>query len=73
VISIGLIADPDLPAEIAEDLADQLPGLLAEKVDAETRWVVSVRREPLPVRERPKALIKTIRQWLESERWDLAI
>jgi hypothetical protein len=40
VISIGLIADPDLPAEIAEDLAGQLPGLLADKVDAETRWVV---------------------------------
>ncbi len=35
--------------------------------------MVLVRREPLPVRERPKALIKTIRQWLESERWDLAI
>jgi hypothetical protein len=72
-LSVGLIADPDLPAEIAEDLADQPPELLTDQVDPEIRWEVSVRRQRLPVHQHPKALIKAARDWLETERWDLAI
>jgi hypothetical protein len=40
-VSIGLIADPDLLAEIAADLADELPELLRDQVDAEIKWEVS--------------------------------
>src|ERR1700738_432742 len=72
-ITIGLIADPDLPAEIAEDLADKLPELLAGPVAADVQWRVMVRHEPLPVRQLPKALIGTIHQVLKREHWDLAI
>jgi hypothetical protein len=73
VVSIGLVADPDLPAEIATDLADEMPALLSEQIDAEMEWVVSVHREPLPVRRKPSSLIEAVRDRLESEQWDLAI
>ena len=73
MISIGLVADPDLPAEIAEDLASQLPEVLRQRVDAGIRWETTVHRERLPVRERPKALIKKLRECREREGWDLAI
>jgi hypothetical protein len=72
-IAIGLIADPELPAEIAEDLADKLPKLLAAQVDSDVQWRVMFRHEPLPVRQRPKALIGAIHQILKREHWDLAI
>jgi hypothetical protein len=72
-IVIGLIADPELPAEIAEDLADKLPELLAGQVNADVQWRVVTRHEPLPVRQRPKALIGTVREVLKREHWDLAI
>lgn len=72
-IAIGLIADTELPSEIAEDLADKLPELLAGQVNADVQWRVMTRREPLPVRQRPKALIGTVREVLKREHWDLAI
>jgi hypothetical protein len=73
VVSIGLVADPELPTEIAKDLAEQLPELLRDRIDAQTGWVVSVRREPLPVHQRPRGLIEAISRLLESEDWDLSI
>lgn len=73
MISIGLIADTDLPAEIADELAGQLPDVLRERLGGETEWEVSVRREPLPVHARPKGLIETVHELVDRERWDLGI
>jgi hypothetical protein len=72
-IAIGLIADSDLPAEIVEHLAKKLPDLLRERVDPRIDWQVSLERKPLPVHQRPKALINIIREWREEQGWDLAI
>jgi hypothetical protein len=73
LICIGLVADPDLPAEIAHDIADQLPERLSDRVDSSVRWKISERREPLPVRRRPSALLEKVSALLEREGWDLAI
>lgn len=37
-ITVGLLADPDLPADLAEELARDLPGVLAERVRAGVSW-----------------------------------
>jgi hypothetical protein len=73
VIAIALVADPDLPSEIADDLATELPELLRDQIDARIGWEVSVRHRPLPVRKRTRSLIKEIGEWLEGEQRDIAI
>ena len=40
---LGLLAAPGRPAEIAEALAEDLPGLLADRVTDEVSWRVPVR------------------------------
>ena len=39
---LGLLADPDLPAELAEQLAGELPALLAERLDDQVPWQIRV-------------------------------
>jgi hypothetical protein len=41
-VVLGLLADPDLPAALAEQLARELPGLLAERLDDQVSWQVRV-------------------------------
>jgi hypothetical protein len=48
---LGLLADPDLPAELAEGLAGELPGLLRERVDDRVAWEVRVVCEPFATGE----------------------
>src|SRR4029453_4998526 len=41
-VVLGLLADPDLPAELAERLAGELPELLAERLDDQGSWRIRV-------------------------------
>lgn len=50
-IVIGLLADPALPAEIADQLASELPNCLATEVSEQTAWEVRVVHETLAVDE----------------------
>jgi hypothetical protein len=43
-IVLGLLASPGLPAEVAGQLAQDLPALLGRRVSDRIRWVVPVYR-----------------------------
>jgi hypothetical protein len=49
--SILLIADPGVPAVIANRLADSLPNALTDRAPADRKWDVSVRRRSYPFDE----------------------
>ena len=50
-ITIGLMADPGLPAEMARKVNRSLPDLLPQRVDSEVDWVVDVVDEALSLNE----------------------
>ncbi|MBV9320583.1 MAG: hypothetical protein JO106_11850, partial [Mycobacterium sp.] len=54
--SILLIADPGVPAAIAERLSDSLPSALRDFAAADGKWDVSVRRDSYPVDEHAEVL-----------------
>ncbi|PRX48732.1 hypothetical protein B0I33_104550 [Prauserella shujinwangii] len=62
-ITVGLVADPGLPSEVAAGLVDGLPGELAARVSDDVRWRVDLRTEALtldadgniPIVERARA------------------
>lgn len=72
---IGLLADPGLPAEIAEQLAEELPEMLADKPRAGIRYSFTVVSETLRRRgdARGERLIDLVAEWREREGWDFAI
>jgi hypothetical protein len=54
--SILLIADPGVPAVIAERLSDSRPGALTNSAATDGKWDVSVRRHSYPVDEHAEVL-----------------
>lgn len=71
---LGLLADPDLPAELAEELAGELPGLIREHVDGRVAWEVRVVSEPFATGEVDQdKLLAVARERLRREGWDLAV
>jgi hypothetical protein len=75
-IVVGLVATPpDHPARVASRLAQQLAGLLAERVDANARWTVREGwGEVAPRRDGGvAALLDDVAQRRADERWDVAI
>jgi hypothetical protein len=73
-VTLGLIPAPDIPEKIAGELAGDLPGLLAKRVDATVSWTVPVVMDPLTGsgREAPE-LLDVCRERMQREGWDLAI
>ncbi|MCW2675880.1 MAG: rane protein [Modestobacter sp.] len=71
---VGLLADPDLPADLAHHLVDVLPAALA-RVDSGRRWDVRVRVEPLVTAnaEDVDAVMQVVSARLRQYGWDLAI
>src|SRR5215218_9047951 len=69
-VTLGLIPAPDIPEEIAEEL----PELLAKRVDATVSWEVPVVVDPLTGsgREAPE-LLDVCRERMLSDGWVLAI
>jgi hypothetical protein len=67
--SILLIADPGVPAMIAERLSDSLPNELTDWAPADGKWDVSVRRHSYPFDEHAEVLevIRTIDPAGETE------
>jgi hypothetical protein len=64
-----LIADPGVPAMIAERLSDSLPNELTDWAPADGKWDVSVRRHSYPFDEHAEVLevIRTIDPAGETE------
>lgn len=73
-VKLGLVAAPDLPAKIAYELADELPGLLANHIDGRVSWEVPVICDPLTggEEEAPQILDQT-QELMWQEGWDHAI
>src|ERR687893_1141639 len=73
-VTLGLIPAPDIPEKIANEIAGELPGLLAKRVDAAVLWTVPVVMDPLTGsgREAPE-ILDVCRERMLREGWDLAI
>lgn len=71
---VGLLADPDLPADVAHHLVDVLPEALAG-VDSGRRWDVRVRIEPLVTAHQDDVatVMQLVSARLRQNGWDLAI
>src|SRR5919112_6760946 len=75
-IVVGLLAPPpDYPARVAERLATELAGLLAERVDAGVRWTVREGwGDVAPRRDGgAEALLDDLAQRRTDDGWDVAI
>ncbi|MET7933936.1 hypothetical protein [Streptomyces sp. NPDC005322] len=73
-VVVGLLADPDTPAELAEELADDLPELLAEAVNRDIEWSLRVVRDPLTATLHDSvAILNATREHKLRENWDIAI
>ncbi|WP_433296003.1 hypothetical protein ACQPZQ_14880 [Pseudonocardia sp. CA-142604] len=74
-VLVGLLADPGLPAEIAEQVARELPDLLADQPRAGMRYTFVVVSETLRRRGdgHGERLIDVVAKRRAQEGWDLAI
>jgi hypothetical protein len=72
-VALGLIAAPDIPEKIANELAAELPALLGKRVEDRVSWDVSVVVDPLTGtnREAPE-ILDVCRDRRQREGWDLA-
>lgn len=73
-VALGLIAAPEIPEEIANDLAAELSELLGKHVDDSVSWDVSVIVDPLTGTnlEAPE-ILDVCRDRSRREGWDLAV
>jgi hypothetical protein len=71
---LGLLAAPGLPSEVAEALAEDLPGLLEDRVSNAVSWRVPVRTDPAvaDIGQGVEA-IDFARARLLREGWDMAV
>lgn len=71
---LGLLADPDLPAEIAWRLADELPDVLSREVSDGVAWEVRVVCDRFMAYEQGDAgLLEAAGRRRTQEGWDLAV
>ena len=74
-VTLGLIPAPDIPEKIANEIAGELPGLLARRVDAAAvSWEVPVVVDPLTGSgHNAPEILDVCRERMLREGWDLAI
>jgi hypothetical protein len=73
-VVVGLLADPDTPAEIAAGLADELPALLAEQVDGETDWDVRTMTHPVTASvQDPEEVLGAVADQTAHAEWDIGV
>jgi hypothetical protein len=71
-VVLGLLADPDLPAELAERLAGELPELLAERLDDQVSWQIRVGCERFDLADEER-IMAVARESRAREGWDLVV
>src|SRR4029450_396124 len=69
---LGLLSDPDLPVELAEQLAGELPELLAERLDNQGPGRVQVLSERFDLGDEGR-LLELAAQRRAREGWDLVV
>lgn len=73
-IVVGLLSDPDYPAELADVLSAELPDLLARQADSEVRWDIRIDTDPITacVHDATEVLAAAEDQ-RRREGWDYAV
>jgi hypothetical protein len=86
-VAVALIAPPQIPRALVEDLAEDLPDVLAERVSGSVTWKVPVIRDTIvpdaeggpkeaeldPDTKGREDAVKAIRKRMKEEGWDLAV
>jgi hypothetical protein len=70
---VGLLADPNLPGELATRLAEGLPQVLAARLDAPRTWEVETVVEPFEANDRGERALDRARERVRRTRWDVAV
>jgi hypothetical protein len=71
---VGLLADPDTPAEVAAKLVDDLPGELGARVDSGTTWVVRTITHPVTASvQDPEEVLGAVADQTAHTEWDIGI
>lgn len=74
ILVVGLLADPDTPAEVAAKLVEDLPDELAAQVDRGTTWDVRTMTHPLTASvQDPEEVIGAIADQTADTDWDIGI
>ena len=75
VLTLGLVAAPGVAEQLAREIEDELPRLLAERVTASVRWVVTAVADPVAAdpSEEGTEMIDAVRHRMVEEGWDLAL
>lgn len=75
-VTVGVFADPvAAPKRVAKQLADDLPGLLAERLDDDARtWTAEVHPESVPPSNAGSVeMMDRAEQLMQERRWDLVV
>ncbi|WP_040239200.1 hypothetical protein [Chromohalobacter japonicus] len=71
---VGLVPAPEMSAEMAEQVIDQLPGLLANYVDDRLSWEVQLVVDPLiGAAGASTDIIGSILEYKRDRQWDYAV
>ncbi|MFR9805431.1 hypothetical protein ACL02T_24565 [Pseudonocardia sp. RS010] len=70
---VGLLADPNLPGELATRLADGLPQVLSARLDVPRTWRVETVVEPFEANDRGEGALDRARERVRRTRWDVAV
>ncbi|MDD7968113.1 GtrA domain-containing protein [Actinomycetospora lemnae] len=71
---VGLLADPDTPAELAAKLAEDLPDELAAQVDGEITWDVRTMTHPVTASvQDPEEVLRAVADQTSHTDWDIGI
>ncbi len=71
---VGLLADPDTPAEIASKLVDELPTLLGEQVEPDVVWDVRTMTHPVTASvQDPGEVLEAVARQAGDAEWDIGV
>lgn len=73
IVVLGLTADPGLPADVAERLADRLPERLAREVDDTVEWRVEVASETLHLDQSNQLTLLRDGESMADRGWDMMV
>lgn len=71
---VGLLADPDTPAEVATKLADTLPDVLEDRVDSGITWDVRTMTHPVTASvQDPEEVLGAVADTTADTDWDIGV
>src|ERR1041384_2422070 len=71
---VGLLADPDTPAEVAAKLVDDLPDVLGARVDSRVIWDVRTMTHPVTASvQDPEEVLGAVADQTAHAEWDIGV